>query len=75
MTFLQTKNLPIKLLYKLFIAELSIFLATLSLTLDLVDNILFPQKLEIYKKQKPFLQILNNEIIYTPITYGLVLQI
>lgn len=47
MTFLQTKNLPIKLLYKLFIAELSIFLATLSLTLDLVDNILFPQKLEI----------------------------
>lgn len=30
------KTLPIKLLYKLFIAELSIFLATLFLTLDLV---------------------------------------
>jgi len=47
MTLLQTKNLPNKLLYKLFIVEYSTFPATLCLILDLADNSPFPQKLEI----------------------------
>lgn len=47
MTLLQTKSLPIKLLYKLFIVEFSTFPATLSLIVDLADNSPFPQKLEI----------------------------
>lgn len=45
MTLVQAKSLPIKLLYKLFIVDLSTFHVTLSLFLYLADNSHFPQKL------------------------------